>query len=71
MAKQELISAYQFAERKEVSNTAVYRAIERGDIITTPVGKQNFIDWNKFKDVSFNRANKLKAAKEAKQEPSN
>jgi hypothetical protein len=49
----ELISAYTFAERKGVKNTAVYYRIKKGEIETTPVGKFNLIDWEKYKHIEF------------------
>lgn len=53
----ELISVYQYAERKGVSATAVYDKIKVARKITVEtLGKRVFIDWNEFKDVEFANA---------------
>lgn len=56
--KKELISAYEFAKRKNVTNTAVYNRMKRdsnptGEIIPEIVGKHQYIDWNKYSYISF------------------
>lgn len=56
----EYLSAYQYAERKGVSNTAVYSKIKRGKITTVRVGKSKFIDWNTNSEVTFENAARYK-----------
>lgn len=61
--KEELISAYQFAERKEVSNVAVYYRINTTkEIETVAVGKRKYIDWNKYQHFEFPIADRQKKA---------
>lgn len=62
----DLISAYQFAARKNVSNTSVYRKIEKGEIETINIGKYQFIDWDKFKHVDFPHATRINDSKAAR-----
>ncbi|MDB4918279.1 hypothetical protein [Mucilaginibacter sp.] len=61
----ELVSAYEFAERRDVANTAVYAKIAKGDILTVTIGKHKYIDWELFKHVTFPMAEKRKAKKAA------
>lgn len=51
--KKELISAYEFAKRKGVSDTAVYNRMKTGVIVTETIGKHRYIDWNKYNGITF------------------
>lgn len=53
----ELISAYEFAERKGVQAQAVYYRIKvTKEIETVKIGKRIAIDWEKFSHVEFPNA---------------
>lgn len=52
----ELISAYQFAERKKINVTNVYRLINSGKIKTVKVGKFSFINWPEYNHLQFPRS---------------
>lgn len=63
----ELISAYEFAKRKGVSPTIIYRHIKEHKTIDTQlIGKAHYIDWNKYSHVTFNSplAGKPRATRE-------
>lgn len=49
----ELISAYEYAARKDVAVTNIYRLIKSGRILTTRIGKTNYINWNDYKKLKF------------------
>ncbi len=61
----ELISADQFGERKNVSGTAVKMRIKSGEIETIPLGKFNFIEWERFKHIEFPHAERYKSKRRA------
>jgi predicted DNA-binding transcriptional regulator AlpA len=52
--KRELISAYEYATRKGVSNTIVYRRMNKGEIKFEVIGKTKYIDWKKYAKLDFN-----------------
>lgn len=63
--KKELISAYDFAKRKGVTNTAVYNRM-KGDtpeIVTETIGRHRYIDWNKYSHISFDEKAVARAKK--------
>jgi len=56
----ELISAYEFARRMNVTPRAVYRRMldvknPNGDIAYEVVGKTKYIDWEKHKHLTFKK----------------
>lgn len=55
MAKQQedLISAYEYAARKGVSATIVYRKVNSGEIEVKLIGKTKYIDWYKYNHIDF------------------
>jgi hypothetical protein len=63
--KPELISAYQFAERKGCKSQAVYVRMAKGDITFIFVGKTKYIDWKANEHVEFPHSEKIRANKEA------
>lgn len=62
----ELVSAYTYAERRKVSATAVYNKINSGEFETVPVGKFNLIDWNRYQNADFPKAEEQRAKRKAK-----
>jgi len=50
----ELLSAYDYAIRKGVSNTIVYRRMNKGEIKFEVIGKTKYIDWKKYAELDFN-----------------
>lgn len=58
--EKELISAYEFARRMEVSHNAVYKRMQteknpNGDIKYTLIGKTKYIDYEAFKHIKFKK----------------
>lgn len=62
--KKELISAYDFAKRKGVTNTAVYnrmkdevdesgKVTKKAEIQTETIGRHRYIDWLKYQHITF------------------
>ncbi len=51
--KPNLVSVYEFASLKGVTNVAVYYAIKKGYIIPTMLGKHKNIDLNVYSDYQF------------------
>lgn len=64
--KPELITVYEFAERKGVQPQAVYYRIKNTkDIETITVGKRRVaIDWGKFKHIEFPNKDRFKPIEE-------
>jgi hypothetical protein len=62
----ELVSAYEFGEKKGVAAVSVYYQMDQGNIETIKIGKYKYIDWNKYKDFEFPHSNRIKDAKEAR-----
>lgn len=66
--KQELISVYEYADRKGVQPPSVYYHIKTvGDIEVVMIGKRKAIDWNKFQHVEF--PNALRFVKSEEENP--
>lgn len=55
--KFELIGAYEYAERKGVTNMAVYKRLNNEKILFTVDGAVMKIDWELFKDQVFRAPN--------------
>lgn len=53
MAKIELISAYEYAKRKSINVTNIYRLIASGKIDTTLIGKTKYINWFEYEHLLF------------------
>jgi len=53
MSNQDLISAYEFAERKGINVTNIYRLINSGNIDTIQVGKTKYINWFDYSHLDF------------------
>lgn len=47
------VSAYEYAARKGITSSPVYDKMKSGIIQFTMFGKYKMIDWNKFKDITF------------------
>ena len=63
MDKQDLISAYEFAERKGICVTNIYRLINSGSMATTQVGKTKYINWNDYNYLSFPKSSGKRESK--------
>lgn len=58
---QNLVTVYKFAQLKGVSNVIIYYRINKTkEIETIKIGKRLFIDWDRFKDFKFSKADKQK-----------
>lgn len=57
-----------FAKKKGVSKQAVWKRIDKGDIKPVLVGtnEDHYIDWRKYHDFKFEKANKINSPKKTK-----
>lgn len=51
---EKLMSAYELAKHYGVSHTIIYRKIAAGEIEVVRIGKTNYIDFNKYSNLTFN-----------------
>lgn len=66
----ELISVYEFAERKNVQPPAVYYRIKTTkEIEVIMIGKRKAIDWKKFGHIEFPNAERFKHSEQTETAP--